>query len=76
MKSIRLILSGAQLSDLFFNYEHPNRDQIYKDYASKKDSPTKAELTGAALADAFAFVESYQVPIDPGTLAADFLRRA
>lgn len=30
LQSITLNLSGVQFSDLFFNYDHPNRDKLYE----------------------------------------------
>lgn len=75
MQSVSLNLNGAQLSDLFFNYEHPARDAVYVGYANQKDAPTADELTEAALSDAKAFIELYQIPVTPATLADDFLSR-
>lgn len=75
MESVTLSLTGAQLSDLFFNYEHPNRDEAYKRYANQKDSPTADELRASIFADAVDFVEFYGIPVEPTALADDFESR-
>lgn len=72
---IQLNLSNAQFSDLYFNHEHPKRDEVYKRYENQKDAPTPEELEAAALKDAAEFVELYSVPQSPDVLAADFLAR-
>lgn len=72
---IQLTLNNAQFSDLFFNHEHPKRDEVYKRYENQKDAPTPEELEQAALEDATEFVSLYSAPMEPSALAADFLAR-
>lgn len=51
LQTTTLVLSGAQLSDLFFNYDHPKRDKLYESDADF----TEAELNEALLDDAKEF---------------------
>lgn len=73
--SYSLGLSGAQLSDLFFNYEHFALEELYKRYANQKVSPSPEELHAATLADARDFVDMYTLPVTAEELAADFEAR-
>lgn len=72
----QLNLTGAHLSDLFFNHEHPHRDKLYKRYANQKESPTSEELEEASLMDAADFLASYPIfNVNAEMLSRDFLDR-
>lgn len=73
MKTYGIPLTGGQISDLFFNYEHPEYDKLTAE-------ATEDESRAAIVADAKAFCEFY-IPTDfadeinAETLADDFLER-
>ena len=56
LRSIVLHLNSAQLSDLFFNYEHPERDKLYK-ITKENESIAEEDLQQALLNDAKNFCD-------------------
>jgi hypothetical protein len=76
---IALHLNGYQLSDLFFNYEHPERDKLYAQ-TDPKSSIDPVEYQKAILTDATEFALVIGIPEDERVefckaLAEDFDRR-
>jgi hypothetical protein len=76
---VGVILYPDQLSDLFFNYDHPKRDALYKQFTGPalEASFTEDEERAAVLEDAKEFVATLGIPdegISPA-LADDFMRR-
>lgn len=84
LRSISINLDSTRLSDLFFNFEHPNYDKVYKAAESgqkvQKISIDPAELNEALLQDAMEFTGilgfdgKYRMEIS-AELVADFERR-
>lgn len=69
-----IIVSGDQLSDLFFNYDHPEYDKLF----GNDGDPTQEQIEGAIRADAKEFASCYMRDFDENVadaLAADFLKR-
>lgn len=73
LKSMTLSLSAAQMSDLYFNFEHPSREKFYLQDAEFSDE----ELDAADRADAEEFAQVLGI-YDPAFVAAlvlDFRQR-
>lgn len=63
LQGISLNLSAGQLSDLFFNYDHPERDKLYpNDRRPLKEGPTWEEELQAIRVDAESFCETLAIP--------------
>jgi len=60
MRGITLNLDGARLSDLYFNFEHPNRTKLYDVNRGDEIDPVDAEE--ADKLDAKEFVEILGIP--------------
>jgi hypothetical protein len=75
LRGISLDLEGGQLSDLFFNYEHPARDRLYT--AGKQQEIDPGELHAAIVDDAKEFLTVLGIDSADfaAELAADFERR-
>ena len=76
LPSINLNLDGGQFSDLFFNFEHPERDKLFK--ATKhEDTLSEEEVRAALLKDATEFltVLGIQDQDMAAALVEDFQRR-
>lgn len=74
LRGIVIELNGGQLSDLFFNFDHPQRDALYR----PKDADfTHEELMSAITEDAkeFAAVLGIENEAFVTELADDFQRR-
>jgi len=61
LHGITLNLSGYQLSDLFFNFEHPERDKLYAT-TDPKGSIDEVEYQKAILSDATEFAVVIGIP--------------
>lgn len=57
LQGISLHLSGAQLSDLYFNFEHPARSAVFARATNGGDDLDESELKQANLADAKEFAQ-------------------
>ncbi len=71
----------AELSDLFFNHEHPHYDLLYGSTDPDWEFPTMDQVRAAIGTDARDFADNYRQTValfglvDPAQLAADFLDR-
>lgn len=77
LRGITIDLSGTQLSDLFFNFEHPARDRLY---TGKTDELDPVALRAAIVSDAMEFLAVLNIPQDDREqfaeeLADDFQHR-
>lgn len=73
LPAINLALASYQLSDLFFNFEHPEYEKVYS-IADGKRAVDPAEIEIAILADAKEFCSIVGIDL-ADALAADFLAR-
>jgi len=74
LRGIVIDISGGQLSDLFFNFDHPRRDALYR----PKDAEfTHEDLMAAITEDAreFAAILGIENEAFVADLANDFYRR-
>lgn len=58
LEQYQIIVGGLALSDLFFNFEHPERDKVYLNAARDKRPVDENELNRAMLIDANSFIDS------------------
>ena len=77
LPSTTIELSGSQLSDLFFNHEHPNIDAFY---ASNMDAGASDEqytemLRAAITDDAKEFLSLIGSPVETSVLVENYLSR-
>lgn len=76
LRPLALTLSPANLSDLFFNYEHPAWDELYEEGGQ---TPSSEAIEAAILEDAREFVSVLGAVVEPDdlakALAKDFLKR-
>lgn len=63
LRGITVSLDGGRLSDLYFNFEHPQRDKLYAATDGKKGGDiSDEELAAANLADAREFAGILGIP--------------
>lgn len=78
MRGITVSLNGLQLSDLFFNFEHPARERVYAE--AGEDQVDTDAMEAADMADALVFATLLGIPQShiiefAQDLARDFQRR-
>lgn len=71
-------ITDRQISDVFFNYDHPELTAYYKRCSDPKATVIPGDKDAAIQADAYAFAETVGKAHDTGFvdwLVADFLNR-
>lgn len=71
-----ITLTGLAMSDLFFNYEHPEWDALFRAEAETNGlvaGPTAADFDAALLKDATEFAAVVTGSTDTGTLPQDLV---
>lgn len=76
---MQIVLNEGQVSDVFFNYDHPAYASLYGQSRKAEETPTDAEVRAAIRADAIEFASCYpsDMPKDEmvGWLVNNFMRR-
>ena len=76
---MQMILSQGQISDLFFNYDHPEYSKLYAPKGKADDGPTYDEVLEAITKDADEFATCYPADWHKEDMVAwlvkDFMRR-
>lgn len=70
-----ITLNRAQVSDLFFNFDHPSYEALWSELRLSEEAPDQVAQFLALKDDAVPFCEMTGGQVDPEWLARDFLAR-